>query len=152
MRAEAFISWLFQRYWRYSRSLPLAVECCIEDSAGGILLVKDQSGTCWKLPRGDVLRGESAGLAVHRLIKNSAIAPVTAPTLISIEAPDAAGEPYVALYAARVEQLFESDAGVNKTLRVAYRNEAFPKELAPGSISRIRQFENWRQTRNARSG
>lgn len=65
------ISKIFQAYWRYSRGLELSVQAVVKNDAGLLMLV-DDGGGAWSLLGGPVLAGESADVAVRRVLLTQA--------------------------------------------------------------------------------
>lgn len=62
----------FQRYWRLTRGLRLAVEACVLDEAGRTLMVRDGAGSGWSLPKSGVHKGETLELALRRVLRDIA--------------------------------------------------------------------------------
>jgi ADP-ribose pyrophosphatase YjhB (NUDIX family) len=63
---------VFQRYWRMTRGLRLAVEACVIDEAGRALMVRDGASSGWRLPKGAVHKGEALGAALRRVLQDLA--------------------------------------------------------------------------------
>jgi ADP-ribose pyrophosphatase YjhB (NUDIX family) len=63
---------VFQRYWRLTRGLRLAVEACVIDSTGRILMVRDGASGGWSLPKGAVHKGETLEGALRRVLRDIA--------------------------------------------------------------------------------
>ena len=90
----------FQRYWRYSRGLTLAVAVHVCDAGGRVLLVRTEPDARWRLPEGAALKGETAGDTVARCLAAGAGITITdEPRLFAIYAgaPHASAD-QIALY------------------------------------------------------
>jgi ADP-ribose pyrophosphatase YjhB (NUDIX family) len=62
----------FQRFWRLRRGLHLAVEGCVVDEVGKILLLRDGESNGWSLPKGIVRKDETLELALKRMLRDIA--------------------------------------------------------------------------------
>lgn len=62
----------FQRYWRLVRGLSLSVEGCVVDEAGCVLMVREENGGNWELPRGNVRENENLESALRRVLREAA--------------------------------------------------------------------------------
>jgi ADP-ribose pyrophosphatase YjhB (NUDIX family) len=67
-----WISRIFQTYWRITRGLRLSVEACVIDETEQALMVVDENGGSWELPRGTVLKNENLEMALRRILRDAA--------------------------------------------------------------------------------
>ncbi len=67
-----FTRYAFQRLWRVTRGLHLAVEACVVDEAGKTLMIRDGGNGGWSLPKGAVHNGETLELALSRVLRDTA--------------------------------------------------------------------------------
>jgi ADP-ribose pyrophosphatase YjhB (NUDIX family) len=70
--AGRWIARIFQKYWRLARGFRLSVEAFVIDEAGRILMVRDEDGANWKLPRGQVIKNENLEMALRRVLGDAA--------------------------------------------------------------------------------
>ncbi len=62
----------FQRFWRLTRGLRLAVEACVVDEAGRTLMLRSGENNGWSLPKGTVHKDETLELALRRVLRDTA--------------------------------------------------------------------------------
>ncbi len=62
----------FQRYWRLTRGLRLAVEACVIDEVDRTLMVRNGDDGGWSLPRAIVHQGETLEIALRRMLRDIA--------------------------------------------------------------------------------
>lgn len=96
MLLSRLLSRLFQSYWRRSRGLNLAVECCFFEADRRLLLISDRDRWTW--PRTAVRAGESALQAVRRLQQDLDIESPAEPRLFWVYGPREDETAYTAFY------------------------------------------------------
>ncbi|MFA5955780.1 NUDIX domain-containing protein [Hyphomicrobium sp.] len=88
-----WIARAFQKYWRVVRGLRLAVDACVVDEAGRILMVRNESGGSWELPGGAVQKDENLETGLRRVLRSAAGIEVNGkPELSFFYAPDKSGQ------------------------------------------------------------
>lgn len=50
MTPSRFVAWVFQRYWRITRTMTLGAAAILRDEANRILLIRGEAGGPWALP------------------------------------------------------------------------------------------------------
>jgi ADP-ribose pyrophosphatase YjhB (NUDIX family) len=124
---------VFQRYWRMTRGLRLAVEACIIDEAGRALMVRDGASSGWRLPKGAVHKGETLEAALRRVLRDIASIEVNSKPELSCFYAEGQNQ-QTAIYAVRDWQHLSSPASSEISF---FELGSLPPDAAPDAVERI---------------
>jgi ADP-ribose pyrophosphatase YjhB (NUDIX family) len=131
-----------QKYWRVARGVRLSVEACVIDEAERTLMVRNENGGTWELPRGIVHKNENLETALRRLLSEVAGIEVNADPELSFFYARSKSE-QTGIYLVRHWR--QSDASVPRKA-CFFPPSALPEDVAPKTAGRIRRSLSHRTT------
>ena len=136
--SELINRFVFRPFWRLTRAMTLGVRGIVQDSSGGVLLVRHSYMPGWHLPGGGVERGETMKFALLReLQEEGGVEPVGEPRLHGIFASRSFAGDHVAVFVIPEWREVTSSHEHEITASGFFALDALPEETTAGTRQRL---------------